>query len=121
MSDKHYSKAAIDLVATGATLLFTTENGARRFYVEDIFVVVTAADTLSVVASASFGTNSTDYNNILAITALTGTLAVNKSLKIPIVLAVDSVAANTGIYIKITTGATAVSASGKVIVRGFYE
>ena len=119
--DKHYSKPGISLTATGATLLFTTENGTRRFYVRELFVEVTAATVPLGAANVSFGTNAASYDNVKAAGVLTGLLDVNSVLPIPLTLVNQSIAPNTPVYINVTVGASADAQQGKVICRGFYE
>src|SRR5947207_1682978 len=103
------SKIGIDAKTLGATAIGTTENGTRRFYPLYLIVNCSAANTVAVVAALSIGTNSTAFDNLLAITALTGLTTANMSIQVPIVLATGTIAANTSVSVKLTTVATATS------------
>lgn len=121
--DARGSVSAIDGKATGATLVLTTEDAGQRFYPTSLRVTATAADTVAVPAAISIGTNSTDYNNVLAITTLTNLITTNLAVNIPLSLLAaitGSVAPATGIYVKVTTGATATTLTLRVDLRGEY-
>jgi len=105
-----------------ATLIGTTENQGRRFYPLFIMVEVTAANTIAVAATASVGTNASSYNNVLTASALTGLTSANASLAfVPTLTAIASVSPGTGIFLNVTTGATATTCTLKASVLGYYE
>lgn len=111
----------VDLKSAASTLLYTTLSNGLRFVPVKVVAEVTAADTIAVVASLSIGTNATSYNDILAISALTGLSAVNKIIEFsPLAAAISSIAGNTGIYVKVTTGATATTCTGRIHLFGLY-
>lgn len=112
---------AIDFKTTGATTIFTTENGTERFHPLYVCAELTAATSVSVVPTISVGTNASSYNNILTATALTNFTAANKMQNYPISVLVDSVAANTAILVNVSIGATATTCTGKVAVIGYYD
>ncbi len=115
------TKTGVDGVTPGATLIGTTLNNGKRFYPIYALINVATADTPIAVGSLSIGTNSTSYNNILAITALTGLATVNTMLKLDFIGAMSSTAPNTGIYLKVTTGFTATSLTFDLVIFGFYR
>ena len=111
-----------NLKNTGSTLIGRTENGSSRFYPLFAVIEIAAATSISVVGAASIGTNSTNYNNILAITTLTGLSALNNILNLNLAgVASTSVAPNTDIYFKVTTGFTATTATGDIHLIGYYN
>jgi hypothetical protein len=110
--------SGIDATTGGAVSLFTTENNGRRFIVVSINVVCTAANTASVGASVSIGTNSASYNNIVAIAA-TSLTSANTFLGLTILPV--SIAPNTAVKVNITTPAIAISQSLRVDLVGYYS
>lgn len=117
-----FTKTSIDAKATGATTIFTTDNGTERFYPLFAIIESTAASGVLSVALVSIGTNSTSFNDILPITTLTGISAANKMISLPLsVAAATSVAPNTAIKINVTTGATGTSQNIKATIVGYYE
>lgn len=120
--DRQYAKPAINLKTAATTTIFTTENGARRFYVTDVLLETTAATDFTVGATLSLGTNDADYNNISPAGVAVGMIdGVNALQRVLLETGFSSIPANTAVKVKITVGATATTATGKVIVRGFYE
>lgn len=115
-----FTVTGINTKTTGATVVGTTENGTQRFVPTHIIAEVTATSAPLTAASVSVGTNGASYNNILAITPLTGLTTVNTLLIIPIVLAVGSIAANTAINVNVTTAITGTSQSVRFDVIGYY-
>lgn len=111
----------VDGKTAASTLIFTTDNGAKRFHPIMIRVVVSSAITITVVPTVSVGANSPDYNDILGATVLTSLTAVNKMSNFDIAIAANSVAANTGVYVKVTGIATATTCNIDVAVFGDYE
>lgn len=113
-----YSITGLDGTITGSTLIFTP---ISRFTPVSITIELVSTTGFVVVSSCSIGVNGASYNNILAISALTGIAAANNLLTFPLVTLISSVAAGTGIYVNITTGATATTYVLKVSVNGFYD
>lgn len=120
-SMERFSVTGIDAKTTGATLIGTTRNTGERFYPVFIVVRTATADTVLAVASGSVGTNSTDYNNVVPITALTNLTTANLYLRWDITTATASIAANTGVYFKVTTGSTATAHTIDVHLVGYYQ
>lgn len=117
-------KSGVDGVALAATKIGTTDATATatKFYPLFAIVRVTAANTLAVTGALSIGTNSASYNNILPITTTTGLLAVGQVSIIPLsVTAATVVDASTDIFVKVTTGMTASSATIEVSLVGLYS
>lgn len=116
-----YTVSGIDLKAAAATLIFTTANIGKRFRPRKVTVECTAANTFAVACTLSVGQNSATYNDVLAASAITGVLAVNTMLAFNTdLVAIVTVAPNTGVYVKVTVGATATTATGRVTVFGEY-
>lgn len=111
----------ITATTTGATLLYTTENGTRKFYCVAISLECTTATLVTIPPTVSIGTNSTSYNNIMVTTLATGLLATALHFPIPINTASTVIPANTGIYVNVTTGATATAQTITVHLVGFYS
>ena len=110
----------VNVKNTGSTLIGTTENGSSRFYPLFAIIEIATASIITVVGAASIGTNSSSYNNILAITTLTGLTAVNNILNLNLAGVVStSVAPNTDIYLKVTTGFIATTATADVHLLGY--
>jgi len=66
-----FSATSIDGKATGNTSLGTVPSG-KTFVPLFAITRVTSANTVLSVATASIGTNSPNYNDLVAATALTG-------------------------------------------------
>lgn len=117
-SSIRFTKKGVDAKTAAATLVFTPD---KDFVPTSIVFTVSAADTVAVVPSISFGTNATDYNNVLASSALTGMDSTSKMLRFSLGLtAYSMVAAGTGCYVKVNIGATATTCTIQVNVLGFY-
>lgn len=110
-------------LATGATLIGTTENAGRDFY--PLMAVVVANSVSGFVSSCalSIGTNGALYNNVLILSAgaLAGLSAAGQMLNIPITSAVARVAPNTGIHVNVTSLAVATTFNFHVHLLGFYQ
>lgn len=117
-----YSVTGIDgTVLNGTTTIFTTDSSSGRFYPISVVCECTSTSGFVVVASVSVGTNSSSFNNILAITALTGTGAANTYLSTATgTTATGSIAAGTAVVLKVTTAATATTFVIKAVIAGFY-
>lgn len=111
--------SGIDGTATGSTLIQTTDAGLR-FVPLFVNVEPTTVTTFISVPSFSIGTNGATYNNILTITAMTGLTAANIMLQNNVLALASSIAASTGIYINITTGAVSAAYTMRATVLGFY-
>lgn len=114
-----YKVDNIDLTSLVATKIVTTAAGSGIFIPQNLIIRCTAANSVSVAASVSVGTNSTSYNNILAISALTGVTSSGLCIQIPCTL-FTQVAATTDIFIKVTTGITGTSELVSAYLQGFY-
>lgn len=117
---KLFQVYGIDGTSTGSTLIGTTA-ASDTFVPISIIAQLTSTTGFVTAASISIGTNSSSYNNILAITALTGVNANNYILNIPITTAIASIAASTGMYVKVTTGATATTYVLSISIMGYYS
>lgn len=115
------TKKAIDGAALASTLIGATRAGSGRFHPVFVTFEVSAANAILSVTSLSIGTNAAAYDDILAITALTGLSALNKILQASILTAISSIAASTDIYVKVTTIAVATECKMDVSLWGYYE
>lgn len=111
----------INAKTVASTSIFTTENGTRTFYCIGASIECTAATLVTTPMTASIGTNSTTFNNILPVTLMTGLNAVNLHLPLFLSASQATVAPNTGIFINITIGATATAQTITVHLLGFYS
>lgn len=105
--------------STGATLIQTTDAGLRFV---PMFIQVEATNVSGLVTPASFsiGTNGANYNNLLAITAMTGVTSANIMLQNNITALSSSIPASTGININVTTAAVGTTYTLRVSIIGFY-
>lgn len=110
----------VDGTTAASTTIGTTE-GSGRFIPLYANVQLQSTTGFAVVASLSIGTNSTDFNNIVPITALTSVSSANLMVNIPLVSVISSVAASTAISVKITTPATATTYVLRVTLVGWYN
>jgi len=116
-----FEQTGIDGKTTGATLIGTTPNNGLTFHPMFVTVKVTAATAILAVASVSVGQTGASYSDIMAIAPITGLTAANKMINFTVGLsAIDAIAANTGIYVNVTTGATATTCTLSVAVHGYY-
>lgn len=115
------TKKAINGAALASTLIGATRAGSGRFHPVFATFEVSAANAIISVTSLSIGTNATTYDDILAITALTGLSSLNKMLKTSILTALSSIAASTDIYVKVTTVAVATECKIDISLWGYYE
>lgn len=119
------SASGIDAKTAAASAVFTTENGTRRFYPQWVLVEASAqSGSITSVMLLSVGTNSTAFDNIMAITTMTGVSAINTKLMTMLTATgLTSVAPNTAIDVKVTTAAIGVGAtqSFKIVLGGFYD
>lgn len=116
-----FSVSGINATSTGATLVGTTLGGSQTFHPLFVVFKMINANTIAVVPIVSVGTNSAIYNNVLALTTLTGLTSTGVMLPSNIVAAIGSIPASTGIFVNIGTGATATTATLEVHVFGYYN
>lgn len=110
----------LDLTQAGTTIIFTPSfSGGVFFYSTDVIVQCTAINGLNNVASISIGTNDPLYNNIVAITPLTGLNSINTFIRIPITLCVP-VGRDTGIFVNVTSPSVGTSQIATIFLEGFY-
>lgn len=108
----------IDLKTVAATLLYTVPTG-RKAIVTQIVIHATLATTVTVPAAASVGQNAASYNDIVAITTFTGLNITDQVYTEDPTAVYVSVPASTGIYLNVTTGATATALTAEIILIGF--
>lgn len=101
-----------------ATLIFTP---AARFTPVSVVFELMSVTGFAVVATASIGTNSAAYNNLLVASALTGLSAANNIINFNVTALTSSVASGTGVYVNVSVAATATTYVLKVSIVGFYN
>lgn len=111
--------SGIDGTALGATSIGTTAP-VTRFVPLFVNLETTSTTGFVTVASISVGTNSTSFDNLLAITPMTGVIANNITIQLPVTALSSSVAASTGISVKVTTAAVATTYVLRASIIGFY-
>lgn len=110
----------VNLASTGSSSIFTPPFSGVTFMASAIIVRCTEATDISQAASISIGTNSSNYDNILPITSLTGLTSSGNFIRIPIDGIGFAVPKDTQIFVKVTTAATGTSQVGTVYIDGFY-
>lgn len=119
---KVLTATGIDGKTLGSTLIQTTAPGLR-FVPTVINMELTTVSGFVSAPSVSIGTNSTDYNNLLSITSLSFVDTANEFVVYNIedvVASPFSIAASTGIYLKVTTAAVGTTYTMRATVLGFY-
>jgi len=111
-------KRGIDGKTTGPILLLTPVGNFTPLMIN---FELTSTTGFAVVASCSIGTNGASYNNILPISALTGISVAGNILNFSLLTLISKVAAGTGIYVNVTTGAVATTYVLKITLVGFYD
>lgn len=112
--------SSVDGKTAASTTIGTTEAGGR-FVPLYANIQLQSTTGFAVVASLSIGTNSTNFDNILPITALTSVSSANLMINVPLVAVISSVAPSTAISVKITTPATATTYVLRVTLVGWYN
>lgn len=117
------ARGSVDLKTAAATTLNTTRQGSGIQFMP-MYILVrmdTASALATIAASISVGTNSTSFNNVLAISALTGVLNLGNYLLIPLTTALTAIAEGTAITAKVTTPLTSTGTGvATVAVLGMY-
>lgn len=113
-----FTLTGVDATATGATLIDTTESG--RFV--PIFINLEATNVVGFtsVPSVSIGSNSPNFDDLLAITALTDVDTTNETTSPPLVSPYISHPSSTGLSINVTTAAVATTYTLRVTLVGIY-
>lgn len=116
-----FRASGINGKTVAATLLGTTENGTQTFFPLFTVTYLSAATLATVVGVASIGTNSPNYNDIVTALTLTGVTAANKMITTFLTAATVGIPANTAIYLNISTGWVATSATITQEIWGMYR
>jgi len=116
---------SVDAKSAASTTMDITENNGKRFVPLFVVAELTATSLITVGPSFSIGTNSTAFDNIMAITAtgITATNAILNKLALGNGAAGTntlSIAANTTVTLKVTTGAVGTSGTLRVDLIGYY-
>jgi len=109
----------VDAKTTATHSLYTVPTG-NSLIVTDVIIRCTAANTVGGAASASFGANSTDFDNWSGIASIVVDAAgKSKLLNAVSATSIPVYAAASVFSMKITTGATATSQAIAVDVFGY--
>lgn len=113
-----------NLSGTALTSIYlTTLNGGEaqsRFVPMYAQVITDTVSGLVSVATISLGTNATDYNNVVAASAMTGLTSANLFMPITIASGASSIAHGTDLYVKVTVAAVGTTYKFRVILWGYY-
>lgn len=109
----------VDAKVAASTQINTTAIGVN-FFPEIVRVIVLSASTVTIPPVISIGTNSASYNNILPATTLTGLAAADSFQNFSVSTVIPKVPSGTGIFLKVSTPATATTLSIGVYIRGVY-
>lgn len=114
------SKAvAVNGKVVGNTFMFTTRSD-KRFVTIGVYVTLITVSGLAIVCTTSVGTNASSYNNICAATLLTGLTGANQILQLPLLGNLNSIAASSDVYVRVSIGSTATVYDLNVSLTGFY-
>lgn len=113
-----YQSPTIDFKTTGTTSIFTTES-AGSFVTTDIILISDSVNTLTLPGIATIGWTAPDYDDLVT--------AINLSFSTPSTFYVFSltsvnnfIPASTQVIFNVTTGVTATTSTGSIIISGFY-
>lgn len=116
-----FSLIGLNAKNTGATLIGTTENGTQKFHPVFTLMVCNSGTLITVVPTVSVGTNGATYNNLIAATSMAAMTAAGNMAQPALTATYGNIAANTGIFINVTIGATATTCLVDIHVFGFYH
>jgi len=105
---------------TGPVKVGTTANGTQSFYPLILVTAITSASAIITPMTLSLGTNASSYNNLIAATLMTGLTSLSQMLQTGVTGAVGKVAPGTDVYINVTSGATATTATAEAHLIGYY-
>lgn len=108
--------ADVDGTATGATAIFTAPQG---FGISQIQIVSTGISGLLFAPTISVGTNSSSYNNIITLSALTLLTATGDTINTHPLNPCYIPQTNDTIYCNVTTAALATSYNFQLVVIGY--
>lgn len=114
-----YTVTGIDAKTVANTAILTTPAGAGNFHVALVIVEMTAANSLTVGATISVGTNSATFNNIIPATV--GQIVLNAYAALMPVAGTVSVPPGTLVNARVSVGATGTSGTVSVTVIGYYS
>jgi hypothetical protein len=117
------STVVVNGKATGLTKIYTTEASTLKFYPTGVVIRATNISGVTTQPTASVGTNSTAYNNIVTgslLNTLLNTLSVGSGSPQPASISTP-IPGNTDIYVNVTIAAIATNYSYTVEIIGFYD
>jgi HAMP domain-containing protein len=118
-SRRRYVAKAVDLTATGTTVLVPIQ--PCKWITTSVRAHVKSSTALTIVGSASIGTNSASFNNLMAITVVgVNTAVVDTTIDLTSSLLTAALdLTSTALTLKVTTGATATAETADIHVEGF--
>lgn len=115
-----YALKNLSTKTTGATNIFTTENGTKNFHAVVASFKAVTSTSIIIPATASIGTNSPGYNNVMGSTLLAGLLNAGFHFPVPFTSVSVVIPPNTDVYINVLTTSTGTSQTANVRVTGYY-
>jgi hypothetical protein len=110
-----YASGVVNVKNTGSTLLFTTK--PANFAPLQIFMYCIAANSITVPATVSIGTNSPNYNNIVPATLMTAETTGLYYTFVPSNL-MPLIPPSTQIFANVTIAATGTSQTISIGIQG---
>ena len=107
---------SVDFKTTGATLLYTPSSD---FIVLSVVVIYDSIDALTVGGAYTFGTNAASYDNLFSVNSFNTSATSSSTEEAPPSTPTPIVPSGTGIYINISAGATATTATGRISFTGY--
>lgn len=112
-----YISGEISMNGTGTYDVATTAGDCEFIPTQVIAICIASTGVLSAV-TASVGTNSSNYNNIMGLQVMAG-LGAGKSLPLPLNVATEIIGASSAIKCKVTLGLTLGTGTMIIVVNGY--
>lgn len=106
---------------TGSTIFFTTPSSGFRFFPTHIIMSVLFATSITTGASISIGTNSPNFNNILANTSFSGLTTANNYQITQLSGVLNAIPAGTSGYLNVNTASIGTSITMSCVILGTWS
>lgn len=124
-SVESFRSASLDLKSTTAVEIVPARSG-KRFMPLRAWIEFTAVTSITVGPTINMGNNASTYDNVhqgAAGTPASALIAVNKMIDLVLFVSggrftID--VGSTGIFVKLSTGATGSICAGRITIEGFY-
>ena len=110
-------KQSIDCKSTGSTLLYIPPV-PQNLYLDQLRIVATIINTVTVSPTITIGNNSPNYDNLIGATSLTSLTGVGMVMRLAPAPTYTYVGGGVGLYLKVTTAATATSFTIDCHIKG---